>query len=192
MKKYQLRKLMLIGWLGALPLAGCETLPGSRETQGAAVGGVAGALIGSQLGDESVLNALLGGALGAGAGYLIGANSDRLFGDNGGDARRSVSGAQTDPATVDDVRGATTADLNNDGFVTTDELVAMEDAGLSDEVMLRRLRATGQVFDLTIDQQNQLADAGISRNVLRQMPNINRAERDRLLSQRGEVIGREQ
>lgn len=190
MDKDQLRKFMLIGWLGALPLAGCETLPGNSETQGATIGGVAGALAGSQLGDESVFNALLGGALGAGAGYLIGANSDELFGGNG-DARRAVGDAQTDPATVDDVRRTTTADLNGDGFVTTDELVAMEEAGLSDDEMLRRLRATGQVFDLTIDQQNQLADAGISSNVLRQMPNINRAERDRLVSQRGEVIGRE-
>jgi hypothetical protein len=40
--------------------------------------------------------------------------------------------AESKPATVADVEKARTADLNNDGFVTLDEVVAMERANLSD------------------------------------------------------------
>ena len=53
-----------------------------------------------------------------------------------------MSIAQESPATVDDVRRSSTEDLNGDGFVTVDELVALQRAGLSDDPILRRLEAT--------------------------------------------------
>jgi hypothetical protein len=46
-----------------------------------------------------------------------------------------------------------------------------------------KLQATGQVFELSPDQQNFLRNNGISDYVISQMPEINRQVRDRLLSQ---------
>ncbi|HEX2238543.1 MAG TPA: hypothetical protein VHJ19_09450, partial [Gammaproteobacteria bacterium] len=67
-----------------------------------------------------------------------------------------------------------TADLNGDGFVTTDEVVAMGKAGLSNQEMIDRLQATGQVFALNAKQKNDLTEAGVSPEVVAAMDNINR------------------
>jgi hypothetical protein len=168
----------------ALSLVACENLPGTRTEQATVLGGLAGGAAGAALNDENrVLGAIVGGALGAGAGYVIGARTD-WFGnprarDEASDAIRSAS---TSPATVEDVRRASTADVNDDGFVTIDEVVAQERAGLSDEEQLRRLRATGQVFDLTDAQREALRDEGVSDRVVDAMGDINRDQRDRILS----------
>ena len=166
------------------PLAGCENLPGTRETQGAAIGGVAGAATGAAVAGEGnrLLGALLGGAVGAGGGYLIGARTD-WFGDPEADdeARKAVASAQRNPATAADVYRADTADLNGDGFVTLDEVLAMKDAGLSDAQMLDRLRATDQVFDLNASQRRELLEAGVSERVVAEMQEINRTQRDVIL-----------
>ena len=167
-------------------ILGCQSLPGSREQQATAIGGIVGGLTGAALNDSNpLMGALLGGAIGAGGGYLIGAKTDWFEDEDASyNARRSVSVAQDRPATVRDVERAATADLNHDGFVTFDELVAMEEAGLSDDEMLDRLRDTDQVFDLSPGQERALRDAGVSARVIREMPNINRSERDEILSRR--------
>jgi len=74
---------------------------------------------------------------------------------------------------VAQANSATTADLNGDGFVTLDEVVAMKQAGFSDQRMLDYMRATGQVFELTADHQQFLRDRGVSENVIRQMATLN-------------------
>ena len=162
---------------------GCEGLPGTRESQGAVIGGAVGAATGAAVhGENRLLGALIGGAIGAGGGYLIGARTD-WFDDPERDreAREAITDAQTSPAGIADVRNSSTADLNGDGFVTTDELTAMERAGLSDDEMLRRLRATGQVFDLSERQEDALLSAGISRRVVTEMQDINRRQREEVL-----------
>jgi len=162
---------------------GCENLPGSRETQGAVIGGAVGSAAGAAVYSENrLLGALVGGAIGAGGGYLIGAKTD-WFDDPDRDrhTRAALQDAATSPATVNDVRRSSTADLNRDGFVTTDELTAMERAGLSDAQILDRLRDTGQVFDLSRSQQRDLRAAGVSSRVIAEMPDINREERDDVL-----------
>ena len=170
----------------ALPLVACENLPGTRTEQETVLGGVAGGAAGAAMNEENrVLGALIGGALGAGAGYVIGARTD-WFGDPRAreEADDAISQASRSPATVEDVERAATAELNSDGFVTIDEVVAMNRAGLSDDEQLRRLRATGQVFDLTTGQRNALLDGGVSPRVIGAMEDINREERDRILSRR--------
>ena len=161
---------------------GCENLPGTPKTQGAAIGGVGGAAAGAAVAGEHhrLLGAVLGGAIGAGGGYVVGANSDRLQQRDTAGAQRAVQNAQTQPATAQQAVNASTADLNGDGFVTLDEVIAMKQAGLSDQVMIDRLRATGQIFELTPEQQNQLRQAGVSDNVVRQMTDLNRDVRERL------------
>jgi hypothetical protein len=158
-------------------MVGCAGLPGSSEQQGAVMGGSAGAVAGAAIAgsDHRLLGALLGGALGAGGGYMIGANRDRLEGtpDNRSAAQAAIERAERDPAQPSDVAGASTADLNGDGFVTADEIIAMSRAGLTDTVMLRRLRATGHVFELTEVERTYLLNNGVSRNVLNRMELLN-------------------
>ncbi len=164
---------------------GCKNLPGTPGEQGAGIGGVSGAAVGAAVGGEHhrLLGALLGGAVGAGGGYLIGANKDRITGHDTAAAQEAVQRAQANPATPQQALSAPTADLNGDGFVTMDEVVAMKRAGLSDDQMLQRLQATGQVFELSPQQQEYLRSNGVDDYVIGQMPEINRQTRNQLLAQ---------
>ncbi|MEW6158166.1 MAG: glycine zipper domain-containing protein [Verrucomicrobiota bacterium] len=165
-----------------LGLVGCENLPGDRGTQGAVIGGVSGAAVGAAVGGERhrVLGAILGGALGAAGGYVVGAKTDKT--DDAAGAQQATQASQQQPATVEDAMSATTGDLNSDGFVTLDEVVAMDQAGFSDEKILERLRATGQVFELTEEHKKYLTDRGVSRHVVDQMPLLNQTARENVIS----------
>ncbi len=164
---------------------GCQQLPGTSGEQGAAIGGVGGAATGALVGGEHhrLLGALLGGAVGAGGGYLIGANKDKIMGHDSSAAEAAVRNAQAHPATPQAALNATTADLNGDGFVTMDEVVAMRQAGLSDQQILQRMQATGQVFELTPEQQQYLRTNGVDDYVISQIPELNRDVRNSLLGQ---------
>jgi hypothetical protein len=178
-----MKKNLVVSSLLLAVSIGCENLPGTRESQGAVIGGAVGAATGAAVhGENRLLGALIGGAIGAGGGYLIGAKTD-WFDDPDRDrrARETIRDAQVSPATVEDVRRSSTADLNDDGFVTTDELTAMERAGLNDDEILRRLRATGQIFDLSRSQEDGLIEAGVSARVVEEMQNINRQQREDVL-----------
>ncbi len=156
--------------LAAIPV-GCSSLPGNDEQQGAVGGGVAGAAAGALIGgeDNRLIGALIGGAAGAGGGYLVGANWDKISGEERDEAIKAGREAETDPATANDVRDAKTADLNDNGFVTLDEVAAMEKADLSDDEIVDRLRATDQYFELTSEQENFLRDRDVSDEVIREM-----------------------
>src|SRR5687767_1460373 len=191
-----LKKYSVYGLAGALLVAatGCENLPGDERAQGATIGGVSGAAVGAAVGGENrLLGALLGGAIGAGGGYLIGANWDKIRGRDSEGAQQASREAQAQPATAEDAQRATTADLDSDGFVTMDEVVAMERAGFSDDKILERLRATGQVFELTTEQKNYLRTRGVSESVITELATINQGQKDEALrSQSGsQVIGRD-
>jgi hypothetical protein len=175
----------------ALSITGCQNLPGSNQSQGAVIGGLGGAAAGAAIGGENnrVLGALLGGALGAGGGYVIGANSDKILGRDQNSAAVATQNAQVHPATAEDVRLASSADLNRDGFVTLDEVAAMRQAGLSDDQMMQRLQATGQVFELTPEQKNYLRSRGVSDYVVIHMESINQAQRQQLLGTAPNAIG---
>jgi hypothetical protein len=166
--------LLLAGSVGLSslgPLTGCESLPGDEKTQGAVIGGVGGAAAGAAIAkDNRVLGGLIGGALGAGGGYLIGAqvakHNDKSKEQVQKDAEAAVKKAETNPATADDVKKSDTADLNDDGFVTVDEVVAMHKAGLPDKEMIKRLQRTQQYFELTPEQENYLREHEISDGVV--------------------------
>lgn len=164
---------------------GCESLPGSKGQQGAVVGGATGAAAGAVIGGEEhrAAGAIIGGVLGAAGGYVIGANSDKIIGKNKDEAESAGQRAKTAPVTAEQARTARTADINDDGYVTLDEVVAMKDARLSDREMLDRLEATGQIFDLTAESKQYLRDRGISENVISQMGNLNQSRRETLLQQ---------
>lgn len=181
------------GLVGAGQMAGCNELPGKKREQGAVIGGAGGAVAGAALSKNNrLLGALIGGALGAGGGYLIGVQAEKSDPENRDEAVDAAKSAERNPATAAQARNAATADINNDGFVTLDEVVAMQEAGFDDAEMIRRLRATNQIFELTTEQEKFLTDRGVSQAVVTQMREINKAERDRLLNERQDVISRPQ
>lgn len=166
-------------------LVACESLPGTRTQQSTAAGAVAGAAVGAVVAGEGnrLAGALLGAAVGAAGGYLIGARTSWFDDDDSSRAALdAVSDAKRDPATAEDARRASTADINEDGFVTLDELVAMDAAGFDDRVMLARLRATGQVFELNDEQEAAVIAAGVSPYVVSEMQRIRVEEKARVLA----------
>jgi hypothetical protein len=167
-----------------LSTVGCEQLPGNKQQQGAVIGGAGGAVAGAVIGGEKhrVIGALIGGALGATGGYVIGAQADKVKSNDHKGAIDANKRAETQPVTPEQARAATTADINNDGFVTLDEVVAMQKAGLTDRDMISRLEASHQIFELTPEQRRYLLDRGVSRTVVDRLQDINRTERDRLQS----------
>jgi hypothetical protein len=172
MRRTKLTCLVLTASIGLAPLAGCENLPGNKKEQGAVIGGVGGAVAGAAIGKNNrALGALIGGALGAGGGYLVGANLDKNKDKNKtkDEGIKASENAQKNPATAADVKDSSTADLNGDGFVTLDEVVAMKDAGLSDKEMIKRLQRTQQYFELTDEQVKYLRDRGVDDKVIQAM-----------------------
>jgi hypothetical protein len=170
----------------ALAIVGCQNAPGTRSQQGAVIGGAAGAATGAAVAKNNRgLGALIGGVLGAGGGYVIAQRTDH---PNADAAVAASQNSQRAPASVEQARNAATADLNGDGFVTLDEVVAMKQAGYSEQQMLQRLQATGQVFQLTADQERYLMDHGVSRYLVNQMEQMNQQS----APARNDVIGRPQ
>jgi len=121
--------------------------------------------------DQTMFAKLADEACGLSGGCLIGASHAMLEGHRLDLARKANEHAEEHPAVPADAREAKTADLNGDGFVTLDELIAMRRTGLDEQEMIDRLRATGQVFCLSPLQWRYLYDRGINRPVLDWMSN---------------------
>ena len=165
---------LLISAFSLAPLTGCENLPGDKKTQGAVIGGAGGALAGAVIGKHNrLVGGLIGGALGAGGGYLVGSQLQKNDHKHQDEAYKASDRDRDNPPTASDVERATTADLNNDGYVTLNEVVAMRDAKLSDREMIRRLEDTRQVFALSNEQENYLRDHGVTDEVVRAMRSMN-------------------
>ena len=70
------------------------------------------------------------------------------------------------PQALSDVTHSDTADLNHDGYITLDEVIAIRDAGITDDALILRLKKANQVFELTAHQQNVLRDDAVSQRVI--------------------------
>jgi uncharacterized protein YcfJ len=184
---------MIIGSLALGSLPACRDIPAEEETQGAVIGGVTGAVAGAVIAGEGnrMLGALLGGALGAAGGYIIGAEVEKVREKDRDDALEASRASRRNPATAEDVARANTADLNQDGFVTLDEVVAMKQAGLNDDQMIQRLRATNHIFEFNHEQEQFLLDNGVSLRVVSEMRRINQQEKERVLSDVGRKMEEE-
>jgi len=178
MRMIKTTALLLSASIGLAPLAGCESLPGNEKEQGAVIGGAGGAAAGAAIGgkDHRLGGAIIGGILGAGGGYLIGTKMEEKDKNDTSakkqEAEAAAQKAKENPATADDVKSTNTADLNNDGFVTLDEVAALEKAGLSDKEQIRRLERTQQYFELTSAQQDYLRQQGVSDEVITAMKDM--------------------
>jgi hypothetical protein len=106
---------------------------------------------------------------GPACGWLIATTRENLNRHQIDLAEKANSLAEQQPATPSDVPKSDTADLNHDGFVTLDEIVAMKRAGLNDEQILDRIRRTDQVFNVTDHQKQYLRDRGISDRIVSAM-----------------------
>jgi hypothetical protein len=152
----------------------CSNLPGNNQQQGAVIGGASGAAVGAAVAHNNrALGAIIGGAVGAAGGYVVGANKDKIFGKDNSSAAEAERKSQEAPATPQQALSAATADINNDGFVTLDEVVALRQAGVTDEQMIQKLRATNQVFNLNDEQKRYLLDRGVGQSVIDQMATLN-------------------
>jgi hypothetical protein len=167
-----------IATFSILGLVGCSSLPGNDQQQGAVIGGATGAAVGAAVTKNRALGAVIGGAVGAAGGYVIGKNKDKITGRDDNDDQEietAAERAQQTPATPEQARTATTADVNSDGFVTLDEVVALEQTNLTDDQIIERLRATNQVFDLTEEQRRYLLDRGVSQKVVDELATLNQS-----------------
>ncbi len=177
----------LMASLAVGPMMGCESLPGDKKSQGAVIGGIGGALAGAAVagGDDRGVGALIGAVVGAGGGYLIGTKVDDKDKDDAKkreEALQASKKAEANPASADAAREAKTADVNDDGFVTLDEVVAMEQAGISDKDMVNRLERTQQYFALTEEQEGFLRERGVNDTVIVAMRDMNRESADARLA----------
>src|SRR5437868_2435051 len=94
---------VVVGSLSLAPLAGCENLPGNEKQQGATIGGVGGAVAGAAIAKNNrLLGALIGGALGAGGGYLIGAQQHKIKDKKKDEAVAADAKAKETPAKASD------------------------------------------------------------------------------------------
>src|SRR3954452_4829006 len=144
-------------------MAGCQTNRETGVAVGAGGGAAAGAATGAAAGAPFAgVGAVAGAAGGAVVGAIIGSSRDK----HEADRKRAIEVSSKEPAMARAVVQGGTADLNDDGFVTIDEIVAMQKAGLADDEILDRCRATQQVFQLTAEQERTLLDAGVRQRVI--------------------------
>ncbi len=172
----------LTGSLSLGTMLGCKSLPGDEKSQRTVIGGVGGALAGAAVAgdDDRAVGAVIGALVGAGGGYLIGAKVDEKNDKDSGkrreEALRASKNAEANPATAEAAASAKTADVNQDGFVTLDEVTAMEQAGISDKEMIRRLERTQQYFELTETQEKFLRERGVGEKVILAMRDMNQEQ----------------
>jgi hypothetical protein len=169
----------LLTALASVLTVGCAHQSGHAKHPGTQPGDADVATAGASLPrNDHPIASLLGGSLGAGGGFLMGVSRDTIEQDRArarADAMKASQRAEKSPAKPEQVDKAKTADLNDDGFVTIDEVVAMRQANLNDQQMLQRLQQTGEIFELTEYQQDYLRTRGVSDNVIGQIPTLNQA-----------------
>jgi hypothetical protein len=109
---------------------------------------------------------LTGGDLGIGGGFLIGAAPEKIKQHLNTEAVAAAQKAEQSPAQPLQTHDSTTADLNRDGYVTLDEILAMVRAGLNDGEIQDRLKKTGYIFQITPEQERYLTDRGVRQKVV--------------------------
>ncbi len=142
-------------------LTGCETYDGqpNRTANGALIGGAVGATTGAIIGNNTHgrhagTGALIGGAIGAVTGGVIGHSMDEQE-----RARLQAQAPQTyqrmeqgQPVTVADVK-------------------ALARANVGDDIIISQIRSTRTVYHLSAAEIIELRDAGVSQRVIEFMIN---------------------
>lgn len=149
-------RIGLCALLAALPLAmiGCRS-PYYAD-RGAIVGGLAGAGLGAAIGENND-NPLLGAAIGAVGGTIAG----------------SAIGSGID-ADIAQERAAVQAQIGRQlsAQVTIPDVVAMAQAGVSEDVMIRQIEASGVGVEMTTSDVIALHQQGVPTRVIEAMQRV--------------------
>jgi len=145
--------LALFGLLAPLSVAGCYSP--YHADRGALAGGLlgagTGAIIGDAVGGKALPGAAIGGGLGAVAGGLIGNGMDEV------EARNRYM--------IEQQLGRQVAA----GAVTINDVVAMTQAGVEDELVVNHIRAHGMAAPLQAGDLIHLQQQGVSARVVAAM-----------------------
>jgi hypothetical protein len=140
-------------------LVGCET----KGQSGALMGGLGGAAVGAIIGHQSGhagTGALIGAAVGTGGGYIAGNEMDKA------DAREE---ARYQRATRVDREARYQTSGGSHRTVTKRQVIDWTRQGVKDELIIDRIEQSGTVFSITVTDENELRDAGVSEEVIRSM-----------------------
>lgn len=138
----------------AVPAAGCASM--NNTERGALGGGVVGAAAGTAIGAATGrpgLGAALGGAIGTAGGALVGNEADKQ------EARdRDVAQAAALAEAREQQQRMGLADV-----------IALAQAGHSDQVIINQIRGTRSTFQLAGSDLDMLKNAGVSQRVIAEM-----------------------
>ena len=167
---------MAAGVLASVLVVGCASEPGRVAGPGAMVASVGGGLVNVH---DTLARTLLGDAAKP---MLIAPppTEDDPTSDSSVHAVPAAAKVSSRQAASADLRridpaSATSADLDGDGAVSLDEVVALGRSGLDDAEVLERLERTGHTFDLSTSQEQYLRTRGISDDLIARLRTLNRA-----------------
>jgi uncharacterized protein YcfJ len=146
--------------VAGLSLVGCYTPEGQpdRTASGALLGGAlgagTGAIIGNYAGHNTAGGAAIGGALGALTGAIVG---------NAMDQQQRETLARQSPATLQRVEQGQPLGVA--------DIKALAKAGVSDEVIISQIRASRMVYHFSTAEIIDMKDAGVSERVIEYMIN---------------------
>jgi len=155
-------KAVTVTLLGSILLEsspGCATKAGTGALVGGAAGAGVGAIIGHNSHNRTGSGALIGGAVGAIGGALIGNEMDKS------DHNRE----RVEDRAYDDRYDRGPSRSYASTRVTKDDVVAWSSRGMRNSEIIDRIDRSGTVFHLTAADENQLRDAGVSEEVIREM-----------------------
>jgi hypothetical protein len=139
-----MRTAIFILTTGTLIISGCESKAGTGALVGTGVGMGAGALI-----SPTPAGVLIGGAVGAVGGAMIGAALDDSDRDN---IQRNS------PQTMQKI------DRGEQLSIT--DIEKMSKAGISDDKIIGTIHSTGSVYHLSYSDIEELKNAGVSQRVI--------------------------
>ena len=153
--RFAVRRVVVVLALSGMGLAGCRNLNQTENGAllGSALGAGAGAIIGHQSGNRDK-GALIGGLTGAAAGGLI------------GNARQT---AQERDEAQDYAQHADWSRRATERAMTNNDVVRMTQAGVDDGVILSTLRNRGGRFDTSPDSIIMLKQQHVSDRVIMAM-----------------------
>ena len=151
---------LLLGSLSLGLLTGCETKAGTGALVGGAAGAGIGAIIGHNSHGHTAGGALIGGAVGALGGALVGNEMDKADRRHEEERttvieRRTYVAVQPPPPV--------------DTRVSKQDVIAMSNRGFRDGEIIDRIDRSGTVYHLSAADENDLRDARVSENVIREM-----------------------
>ena len=156
-------KFVSTALLGAMVLGsvmGCETKAGTGALVGGAAGAGIGAIIGHNSHGRTGSGALIGGAVGAIGGALIGNEMDK------DDRKKEDEERYRERRTYASPPPVAYADT---GRVTKGDVIAWSNRGMRDSEIIDRINRSGTIYHLSASDENQLRDARVSEDVIREM-----------------------